>query len=66
MNGQPILIILLFLGFVVEVVTSATVLMFGSLLLSVTYTYMLVAIFVLFVAYERLRDSLEERLGASQ
>jgi hypothetical protein len=64
MNGQPILMILLFLGFVVEVVTSATVLMFGSLLLSVTY--MLVAIFVLFVAYERLRDSLEERLGASQ
>ena len=64
MNGQPILMILLFLGFVVEVVTSATVLMFGSLLLSVTY--MLVAIFVLFVAYERLRDSLKESLEASQ
>ena len=64
MNGDSILAIPLLLGFVIEVLTSAEALMLDSLLLSVTY--MFVAIFVLFVTYERLRDSLEESLKASK
>ena len=64
MNGYQIITILLFLGFVFVVLAGISELQSGSVFLS--FATILDAIFVLFVAYERLRDSLEERLGASQ
>ena len=60
MSENPILTIMLLLGFVVEVWVS--IIEFEGGFAVQSFIAMLVAIFVLFVAYERLRDSLEEKL----
>ena len=64
MSVRAIIIIMLFYTFAAFVYISTIALKIG--LITTSFIVMLVAIFVLFVAYERLRDSLEERLGASQ
>ena len=64
-NTSISIIILSFIAFIYLIVWgSLNYLEEGAIFLS--FITMLEAIFVLFVAYERLRDSLEERLGASQ
>ena len=64
MSEHPILTILLLLAFVVEVFGSIEDLMLNSLFQS--FIIMLVAIFVLFVAYAYLNDLLTESLKASK
>jgi hypothetical protein len=64
MNTNKIWIIGLLLVFVVEVWVSISDIESGLMLLS--FIAILAAIWVLFVAYEYLSDSLEESLKASQ
>ena len=62
MNTYPIWIIGLLLGFIIEVLVSLSDIESGLMLLS--FIAMLIAIWLLFLAYEYLRDSLEESLKA--
>ena len=64
MNTYKIWIIGLLLVFVVEVWVSISDIESGLMLLS--FIAILTAIWLLFVAYEYLSDSLEERLEASK
>ena len=64
MNTYKIWIIGLLLVFVVEVWVSISDIESGLMLLS--FIAILTAIWLLFVAYEYLSDSLEERLKASK
>ena len=64
MNTYKIWIILLLLVFVAEVLGSISDIESGLVFQS--SILLLIAIFALFVAYERLRDSLAESLEASE
>ena len=64
MNGHQIIMVVLFLVFVVEVWVSISDIESGLMLLS--FIAILTAIWLLFVAYEYLSDSLEESLEASK
>ena len=64
MSGHPILTMILFLAFIGEVWASISELEGG--LVSLSFIFMLTAIYLLFLAYEYLRDSLEESLEASK
>ena len=62
MNTNQIWIIILLLMFIIEVLVSLSDIVSGLVFLS--FIAMLLAIYLLFLAYEHLRDLLEERLEA--
>ena len=64
MNTNQIWIMGLLLGFIGEVWASISELEGGLVFLS--FIFMLTAIYMLFLAYEALRDSLTKKLAASK